>query len=126
MRHFFIQLFFFVTLIPSIAQEYNIELEIKGAENLDAQFAYYESDKQFVVQKGKFDEKGKLIFKDKRKLLSDLSKYFPHGINEVVINGKLPKENLEIPTMDLDGKKIIDSIKLADVLIKEDARALFT
>ncbi len=59
------------------AQQYNIALEIKGAKNMNAQFAYYQSDKQYVVQNGKFDNKGKLVFKGNKNL--------QHGIYFVVV-----------------------------------------
>ncbi len=62
--------------INSLSQ-YNIELKIKGAENMKAQFAYYQSDNQFVVQSGKFDDKGKLTFKGDKTL--------QHGVYFMVV-----------------------------------------
>lgn len=53
--------------------------------------------------------------KDERKLLLDLAKYFPHGINEIQ-KGDSPEKYVKIPTYMLNNKSIIDSVKLADIL----------
>lgn len=56
--------------------------------------------------------------KDERKLLLDLAKYFPHGINEIQ-KGNSPEKFVTIPTYMLNNKSIIDSVKLADLLSGE-------
>ncbi len=80
MKKFIIQLIILCIGI-NITAQYNIDLEIKGAENMNAQLAYYQSDKQFVVQTGKFDNRAKLNFKGDKKL--------PHGIYFVVVGEDL-------------------------------------
>ena len=66
--------FFFVTFLlvtfhyQTIAQGYKINLKIKGAEEKSAQFAYYQGDKQYVVQNSKFDKGGQLTLQGKEKL----------------------------------------------------------
>lgn len=53
--------------------------------------------------------------KDERKLLLDLAKYFPHGISEIQ-KGQAPNNSIMLPTYNLGDKKIIDSVKLANIL----------
>lgn len=62
--------------------------------------------------------------KDEKKLISDLSKYFPHGIESVVTLKNIPSASVEMPTMDLENKKLVDSIRLANVLSGGDGKAL--
>ncbi len=71
-----------LVLITGFAQGqgYKIGVKIKGAENLDAQFAYYQGDKQYVVSNSKFDKSGQLILAGKQKL--------PSGIYFILV-GKL-------------------------------------
>ena len=61
--------------------------------------------------------------KDERKLLVDLTKYFPHEIKEVQI-GQKPENFVEVPRMNVNGKEMIDSIKLANILSGMDSDAL--
>jgi peroxiredoxin len=69
-------------LLPHLAhgQGYIISAKIKGAENQDAQFAYYQGDKQYIVSNSKFDKNGQLTLAGEQKL--------PSGIYFIVV-GKL-------------------------------------
>ncbi len=53
--------------------------------------------------------------KDERKLLLDLAKYFPHGISGIQ-KGQAPTNAITLPTYNIGDKKIIDSVKLANIL----------
>ncbi len=61
----------------NITAQYNIELEVKGAENMNTQLAYYQGDKQFIVQDGKFNDKAKINFKGDKNL--------PYGIYFIIV-----------------------------------------
>ncbi len=76
MKRFIIPLIILLIGIDITAQ-YKIELEIKGAANMNAQLAFYQSDRQLVVQNGKFDQKARLTFKGDKNL--------QHGIYFVVV-----------------------------------------
>ncbi|WP_156286095.1 LytR C-terminal domain-containing protein [Oceanivirga salmonicida] len=62
--------------------------------------------------------------KDEKKLLSDLSKYFPHGIKAIDTSKEVPSTSVEIPTMKLEDRNVIDSIRLANILSGGDGKAL--
>lgn len=65
--------------------------------------------------------------KDENKLEIDLSRYFPHGIKEVYELKEIPKEYKVIPTISiLNGKNIIDTVKLANVLAENNQNALIS
>ena len=74
-------IFFFSIACQNIeSQAYKIDIKIQGANNLESELGYYLGDKQFVVQKTKFDEKGRISFEGKEKLLS--------GIYFIVVGNK--------------------------------------
>lgn len=93
----------------------------------DKYYIYYDNEVielnkgTYITKENKIDDYffdfkfvGKQL-KDEKKLLSDLSKYFPHGIGEVA-KGVAPKNAITLPIYDISGKKIIDSVKLANLL----------
>ncbi|MDF1547581.1 MAG: thioredoxin-like domain-containing protein [Bacteroidales bacterium] len=59
------------------AQAYRIKAKIKGANEMEAQLAYYQGDKPVLVQNGKFDKNAQLTFEGNEKL--------PTGIYFIVI-----------------------------------------
>ncbi len=77
MRNIVILLLLILISANLSAQNYNIELSIKGAKNMNAQLAYYKSENRFVVQNGKFDNKGRLVFRGNKSL--------PHGLYFIVV-----------------------------------------
>jgi thiol-disulfide isomerase/thioredoxin len=56
--------------INSYAQGYNIKIKIKGADSLEAQLAYYQGDKQYVVKADHFNKNGEVVFQDKKATLA--------------------------------------------------------
>ncbi|VWL85623.1 LytR C-terminal domain-containing protein [Oceanivirga miroungae] len=102
---------------------------------VDGNYYVYYDNEVVEITRGSYITKDKKIedyffnffgahVKDEKLLISDLSKYFPHSIQDVVISKNRPDTVVEVPTMDLDGKYIIDSIKLANILSGEDGKAL--
>lgn len=69
-----------------------------------------------------FSFMGKQI-KDEKKLLVDLTKYFPHGITDIQ-RGSKPSNYTELPTYKVNGKTMVDSVKLADLLAGQDGEGL--
>lgn len=69
-----------------------------------------------------FSFMGKQI-KDEKKLLVDLTKYFPHGITDIQ-RGSKPSNYTELPTYEVNGKTMVDSVKLANLLAGQDGEGL--
>lgn len=61
--------------------------------------------------------------KDEKKLLVNLSKYFPHNINSIYV-GDAPSEYIEIPTIQVGEKNIVDSVSLANKLLENTLDSL--
>lgn len=61
--------------------------------------------------------------KNEQKLLVDLSKYFPHSISSIV-EGEDIKDAILMPTVEIDGKKIVDNIALSDILLENTLDSL--
>ena len=61
-------LVFLAINLQAQSKGYNVNIKIKGAENLNTQFAYYQGDKQFVVQNAKFDKTGFVSLQGNEKL----------------------------------------------------------
>lgn len=79
---FIVKLFVISTLLSFksllIGQNYEIKVQIKGAENQKAKLAYYQGENKYVEQTANFDKKGKLVFKGNKNL--------PTGIYLVILN----------------------------------------
>lgn len=54
--------------------------------------------------------------KAEKQLKMDLNRYFPLGITEIVKLDKDPEDSKEIPLLDIETKKIVDPIKLSELL----------
>lgn len=58
--------------IFSAKAQYKLEFKIKNFENKDVQLGYYYADKQFILDKQKTDEKGKVVFEGEENLARGL------------------------------------------------------
>lgn len=79
----------------------------------------------YITKERKLEDyisKGILSLKD-NDLITDLKKYFPHGFKGIT-EGEKPSNFIEIPTILLENKKIIDSIKLSEELSKVNIEVL--
>lgn len=101
----------------------------------DSYYVYYEKEVieipkgTYITKENKIDDYfynivfiGKTV-KNEKKLLLDLSKYFPHGITDVRI-GEKPNSVVSLPVFKVDEKNMIDSIYLAEILVGQTAEAL--
>jgi len=79
-QYFYVAFLLVAFHYQAIAQGYKIDVKIKGAGEQSAQFAYYQGDKQYVVQNAKFDRNGQLTLQGGKEL--------PSGIYFIVV-GKL-------------------------------------
>lgn len=64
-----------------------------------------------------------LISNKEGDLLNDLKRYFPHGFNGIE-EGNKPEEFMEIPLIEINNKKVIDSIMLSEALSSKNPELL--
>ncbi len=73
-------LLFIIVHTTLFAQDYEIKVQIKGAENKEVKLVYYLGNKQYIKQKGVLDKKGRFVFSGKDSLAT--------GIYKIVIGTK--------------------------------------
>jgi peroxiredoxin len=67
-------LLFIIVHTTLFAQNYEIKVQIKGAENKEVKLVYYLGNKQYIKQKGVFDKKGRFVFSGKDSLATGIYK----------------------------------------------------
>ena len=101
-KAFLTAIFSCLLFINGYAQGYNIKVKIKGADSLEAQLAYYQGDKQYVVQAGHFNKNGEVVFQDTKALATGI--YFivvgQMGFFDVLIRNE-QEFSLQTDTTDL-------------------------
>ncbi len=76
-KNIYILFFIIIYSTALFAQDYEIKIQIKGAENKEVKLIYYLGNNQYIKQKGKFNKKGTYIFKG--------NEYLPTGIYKILI-----------------------------------------
>lgn len=112
-------------LLVSCGTEINLENKNRVVYNNEGYYLYYgntiiELPKDIYLKTEKSLSSYKLngLMDNESELLNDLERYFPNGVVGVV-EGEKPTAYVSIPTIDVDGKKMVDSIGLYNVLAND-------
>lgn len=130
-KNILIALFFFV--LSSCGLNKDLGQQNKLVVSHDKYYIHYDNEVievpkgTYITKENKIEDYFSQFFvlyvKDEKKLLSDLNRYFPHKINGVQ-KGNKPQNSSVIPSIKVDNKQVIDSVKLSNLLAGETGEAL--
>lgn len=123
----------FVLALSSCGLNKELGEQNKLVVSQDKYYIYYDNEVielpkgTYITKENKIEDYFSKFFvlyvKDEKKLLSDLNRYFPHKINGVQ-EGAKPQAASVIPSIKVENKQVIDSVKLSKLLAGETGDSL--